>query len=142
MAEIGGKSRPLVLRNSEIERFETQYAPLGAFDLLGQFLGRGQAPQVRHCRDLVALGLIGGGMPDRAADDIVSALPPHENHKLRQIASDVLMMAFLPDREDAPKKDDGDGSAIAPKTEIDAGTSPNASETSPPPGSSPPTSAP
>lgn len=95
-AELGGRSRPLILRNAEIERFEAQHN-IGIFAMLDRLFGRSEAPQARHIRDLVALGLVGGGMPDRAADDIVSALPPSENHRLREIGMDLVAMAFLPE---------------------------------------------
>ncbi|NDK36954.1 GTA-gp10 family protein, partial [Rhodovulum sulfidophilum] len=100
VAEIGGRSRPLILRNAEIERFEREH-DLGIFAVLDRLIGRGSCPQARHIRDLVALGLVGGGMPDRAADDIVSGMPPGENWRLRQIAHDLVIAAFL---TDAPQK--------------------------------------
>lgn len=110
--EIGGKSRRLVLRNGEIERFEVQYAPFGIFALWDQLFGRGAAPQVRHVRDLVALGLVGGGMGDAQADALVASLPPSENPRLRAIAQRLLGVTFLPQAlEDAAgqaeKKPDG-----------------------------------
>jgi len=105
--QLGGESRPLVLRNGEIERFERQHN-IGIFEVLDQLLGNGN-PQARHCRDLVALGLVGGGLPDKTADHIVSALPPHENHHIRAIAQDLLFVAFVPPDLDK-KKDSSDGS--------------------------------
>jgi hypothetical protein len=106
--EIGGKSRRLILRNGEIERFEVQYAPFGIFALWDQLFGRGAAPQVRHVRDLVALGLVGGGMGDAQADALVASLPPSENPRLRAIAQRLLGVTFLPEAlEDVAKKPDG-----------------------------------
>jgi hypothetical protein len=106
--EIGGKSRRLILRNGEIERFEVQYAPFGIFALWDQLFGRGAAPQVRHVRDLVALGLVGGGMGDAQADALVASLPPSENPRLRAIAQRLLGVTFLPEAlEGAAKKPDG-----------------------------------
>jgi hypothetical protein len=93
---IGGQSRRLLLRNGEIERFEIQYAPFGIFALWEQLFGRGDQPQVRHVRDLIALGLVGGGMKDLAADELVKSLPPSENLALRQIAQRLLGVTFLP----------------------------------------------
>lgn len=107
--EIGGTRRRLLLRNGEIERFEVQYAPFGIFGLWDQLFGRGDAPQVRHIRDLVALGLVGGGMTDRAADELIASLPPSENLALRQIAQRLLGVTFLPVVMEAKKK--GRGSA-------------------------------
>lgn len=99
--EIGGEIRPLLLRNAELERFEVQYAPFGVFELWDQLFGRGPAPQVRHVRDIVALGLVGAGMTDRAADALIASLPPSENFALRQIAHALLGVTFIPDVLDA-----------------------------------------
>lgn len=106
VAEIGGRSRPLLLRNAEIERFEAQH-DLGIFAMLDRLLGRDEKPQARHIRDLVALGLVGAGMPDRAADDIVSDLGPGHNLALRQIAHDLILVAFLPDKPQKKSGEDG-----------------------------------
>lgn len=104
--EIGGATRRLLLRNGEIERFEEQYAPFGIFALWDQLFGRGEPPQARHCRDLVALALVGGGLSDLDADRLVRELPPSENPRLRTLAQAVLGLAFLPapSTEDAQKK--------------------------------------
>ncbi|MBN8189282.1 gene transfer agent family protein [Salipiger thiooxidans] len=114
--EVGGKSRRLLLRNREIERFEAQY-DVGIFELWDQLFGRGgRAPQARHVRDLVALALVGGGMSDRAAEDLVADLPPSENMRLRQIAQRVLGVAFIPAvlGEDKKKADGSGADASAP----------------------------
>lgn len=108
--EIGGQPRKLLLRNGELERFEVQYAPFGVFDLFDQLFGRGPAPQVRHVRDLIALGLIGGGMNDKAADALVASLPPSENFALRQMAQRLLGLTFIPDALDAKPGKRGAGS--------------------------------
>jgi hypothetical protein len=111
--EIGGVRRRLLLRNGEIERFETQYAPFGIFALWDQLFGRGQAPQVRHVRDIVALGLVGGGMSDRAADHLIADLPPSEYLALREVARRLVGVTFMPAvLEGAPRKKRG-GSANA-----------------------------
>jgi len=104
---IGGINRRLLLRNGEIERFEIQFAPFGIFGLWDQLFGRGEAPQVRHIRDLVALGLVGGGMTDRAADDLIASLPPSENIALRQIAQRLLGVTFIPAVLETKKKEAG-----------------------------------
>ena len=95
-AELGGAVRPLLLGNREIERFEVQYAPLGIFEMFDGLFGKGQQPQVRHVRDLIALALVGGGMSDRAADDLLASLPPSENPALRVLAQTVIGLAFMP----------------------------------------------
>lgn len=93
--EIGGQNRRLLLRNSEIERFEAQYS-IGIFELFDQLFGRGPAPQLRHVRDLVALAMVGGGMSDRAADAAMADVGPEHALRLREIAQRVLGVAFMP----------------------------------------------
>ncbi len=103
--KVGGEFRRLVLRNGEIERFEEQY-DLGIFEVWDQLFGRGErGPQARHMRDLIALALVGGGMSDRAADELVASLPPSENLVLREPAKRVLGVAFLPAVLDQYNKD-------------------------------------
>lgn len=111
VAELGGKSRPLLLRNGEIERFEAQHAPLGIFQFLYQLLGqvdqvtqRREYPTATHCRDIVALGLVGGGLTDMEADAVVGGLTPRDLIQVRTVARDLVMAAFAP-KED--KKKDG-----------------------------------
>jgi hypothetical protein len=112
---LGGKRRPVVLTNAEIERFEVQHAPYGIFDLWNALFERGPEPQVRHVRDLVALALVGGGMADRQADDLVADLPPGENLALREIARRILGVAFIPAVLDGEKKNEaGSPSETAP----------------------------
>ena len=135
IAELGDESRPLVLRNMEIERFETQHAPMGIFALLDQLLGRADPPQARHIRDIVALGLVGGGLPDRAADDIIGGLPPTQNFALRQIAQELVMMAFVPEE---PQKKSGEAGLQDVMHEASTdGTSPQESGVQLPPDSAP-----
>lgn len=129
--QIGGADRRLILRNGEIERFEAQYAPFGIFDLWARFVGDvDQCPQARHCRDLLALALVGGGMSDRAADDLVASLPPSVNGQILELASRVLAAAFVPvDPGAAGEKKTVDGS---PAAAVEAGDTmpPDASATS------------
>lgn len=123
--ELGGIRRRLVLRNGEIERFEGQH-DFGIFALWDQLSGRGRAPQARHVRDLVALALVGGGMSDRAADDLIASLPPSENFRLRDIAWRALGVAFIPAVLTEDEKKNGDGSP---------GASPDLTDTTPAPAS-------
>lgn len=116
MGRIGGAERRLILRNGEIERFELQYAPFGAFELFDQLYGRGPAPQVRHVRDIVALGLVGGGMSSRAADDLIAAQPPEENLHLRALAQRLMGQTFLKLALGEDKKKEV-GSAVGSPTE-------------------------
>jgi hypothetical protein len=127
-AEIDGRSRPLLLRNGEIERFEVQHK-LGIFAMLDQLVGRGEHPQARHVRDLVALGLVGGGMSDREADALIASLPAHQNLALRTIASDLVMTAFMP-----PKPQKKRAGSRRNKAEVtDSGTQKSAPAPSLPP---------
>ena len=130
VADLDGEARPLVLRNREIERFEEHHAPLGIFEVLDRFMGNGPTVQVRHVRDLVTLGLVGGGMNETAADALMRDQPPSANVMLRQIARPLIVAAFLPPEGDKPKKPHGDGSRPTAPDEEAAGASLDASETS------------
>ena len=101
MGNLGGESRPMVLRAGEIERFEEQYAPTGVFDVLGRFLDRKTAPQHRHCRDLVILGLVGAGMAEKDAHALVTGLPLHKSVEVRIAAQGLLFAAFVPPAEES-----------------------------------------
>ncbi len=93
--KLAGAPRSMVLRNCEIERFEDQHG--GIFALWDGFFGRGEKPTARMVRDLVALGLVGGGMADTDADKLVATLGPAENLDLYKIATGLIGVAFLPD---------------------------------------------
>lgn len=92
---LAGSSRPLVLRNAEIERFEDLHR--GIFDVWDGFFGRSIKPTSREVRDMVALGLVGGGMVDAAADGLVASLGPDQNLFLYKIAQGLIGVAFMPD---------------------------------------------
>ncbi len=128
--QLGGESRPLILRNGEIERFERQHG-LGIFAMLDQLLGKGD-PQARHCRDLVALGLVGGGLLDKTADKIVDDLPPSENHRIRAMAQDLVLAAFIP--ADLKKKEIDGSAGSSSKTAPKATTRKRKSKTQSPQG--------
>lgn len=120
---LAGRPYPLVLRNAEIERFEDKHG--GIFDAWEGFFGR--APRLRYgaIRDLVALGLVGGGLEDRAADAVISGLGPDEALRLYQIAQALIGVAFMPDSVDGggdPSEDEpaGDGGAD-PEKKTDPG---------------------
>ncbi|MGH1579079.1 GTA-gp10 family protein [Planktotalea sp.] len=105
MAQLGGQSRPLLLGNGEIERFESHH-DVGIFLMLDKVLDK-SAP-AHQCRDLVALGLIGAGMADVDADALIADLPPHENRAILKAAQDVIFAAFIDPK--VKKKDLSDGS--------------------------------
>ena len=100
MGDLGGESRPMILTLAEVERFEEQYSPIGIFDVLGRILDPKSSPQVRHCRDIVILGLIGGGMDPKAANDLVMKQPLAQSLVVRNLAQQLLFAAFIPPTED------------------------------------------
>ena len=101
---IGAASYSFRLRNREIERFENQHR--GIFDLWDGFFGRGTKPTSTEVRDIIALGLVGGGMKDHEADKAVSKCGPDDLMRLFHIAQAIVGVAFMPDAgdEDAKKK--------------------------------------
>ncbi|MFG6535557.1 GTA-gp10 family protein [Sulfitobacter sp. 1A16787] len=106
---VGGKSRVLILRNGEVERFEDAHR--GIFEVWDGFMGRAKKPGLAEVRDLVALGLVGGGMTDKAADKALEEIGLEGARDLYAIAHALVGVAFTPDLalpdEDAPE-DEGD----------------------------------
>lgn len=92
---IGGTSYTFILRNREIERFEDKHR--GIFELWDGFFGNGKKPSSREVRDILALGLVGGGKKDHEADKIILASQPEDLLRLYSIAQAVLGVAFMPD---------------------------------------------
>ena len=99
---IGGASYSFRLRNREIERFEDKHR--GIFELWDGFFGRGKKPTSTEVRDIIALGLVGGGMKDAEADAVISKCTPEDLMRLFQIAQAVLGVAFMPDVGDEKVK--------------------------------------
>tara|TARA_R110001606_G_scaffold375167_2_gene533348 strand:- start:2619 stop:2987 length:369 start_codon:yes stop_codon:yes gene_type:complete len=99
---IGDASHSFVLRNREIERFEDKHR--GIFELWEGFFDRGQKPNSKEVRDLLALGLVGGGKKDHEADAIIQAAGPESLLRFYQIAQAVLGVAFMPDVNDETSK--------------------------------------
>lgn len=95
--DLGGQSRILKLGNPEIQRFEKLPGEPGIFDMWKQLMGDMPGLKATQVRDLVALALVGGGCPDRQAEDIVSEMGPDQNMRLRSIAQRVLGLTFWPD---------------------------------------------
>lgn len=108
--EIGGTTYLFLLRNREIERFEDKHR--GIFDLWDGFFGDGKKPTSQEVRDLLALGLVGGGMKDAEADKVLARSTPEDLFRLYAIAQAVLGVAFMPDAADeaAKKKNSADQS--------------------------------
>ena len=102
---LGGAERVLMLRLGEIERWEDKHG--GVYDLADKLLGAAKPkPRSREMLDLVALGLVGGGMTDADADAIVESMGVADTLRAFQIARDLLAVALYPDIVDAPDMDD------------------------------------
>jgi hypothetical protein len=99
---IGGTSYVFLLRNREIERFEDKHR--GIFDFWDGVFGRGKKPTSTEVKDLLALGLVGGGMKDAEADKVLSSATPADLLRLYQIAQAVLGIAFMPDTAEEIEK--------------------------------------
>jgi hypothetical protein len=95
---LGDTSYTFVLRNREIERFEDKHR--GIFEFWDGIFGRGKKPTSAEVRDMVALGLVGGGMKDAEADKVVSACGPDDLMRMYQLAQAILGVAFMPDAID------------------------------------------
>lgn len=95
---LGGTSYTFILRNREIERFEDKHR--GIFEFWDGIFGRGKKPTSAEVRDMVALGLVGGGMKDADADKVVSACGPDDLMRMYQLAQAILGVAFMPDAVD------------------------------------------
>ena len=67
----------------------------------GKVFGRGTKPNSREIKDLLALGLVGGGMKDVDADLVIAKGTPADLLRLFQIAQAVLGVAFMPDVTEA-----------------------------------------
>lgn len=121
---LAGLPRVMILRNAEIERFEDHRR--GIFALWDGFFGRGNPPSAGEVRDLVALGLVGGGMSDQEADKLIGGLGPDENRRLYQIAQGLIGVAFLPDavEEDAPEQEAPPATAAGVKKKTVSGPKP------------------
>ena len=101
---LAGARRALVLRMAEIERFEDRHG--GIFAAWDGFQGRAVPPTSAQVRDLVALGLVGGGLPDTEADAVLARLGPDQLLVLFNLDRALVGVAFMPDLaeadEDAP----------------------------------------
>ena len=84
------------------------------------FFGRSAKPNAREVRDMVALGLVGGGMLDAAADGLVAGLGPDQNLFLYQIAQGLIGVAFMPDSVEGG----GDEPDVPPEDEPEKKTDP------------------
>lgn len=92
---IGDASYVFRLRNREIERFEDKHR--GIFELWEGFFERGKKPTSKEVKDILALGLVGGGMKDHEADEVIAKSTPEDLLRFYQIAQAVVGIAFMPD---------------------------------------------
>ena len=92
---IGDASYVFRLRNREIERFEDKHR--GIFELWEGFFERGKKPTSKEVKDILALGLVGGGMKDHEADEVIAKSTPEDLLRFYQIAQAVVGVAFMPD---------------------------------------------
>lgn len=99
---IGDTSYTFLLRNREIERFEDKHR--GIFDFWEGVFGRGKKPTSTEIKDLLALGLVGGGLKDAEADRVLAQVTPADLLRLYQIAQAVLGVAFMPDTAEEVEK--------------------------------------
>lgn len=104
---LAGAPRVLILRNAEIERFEDRH--IGIFATWDGFVGRAPKPNSTQVRDLVALGLVGGGMADADADRLVAGLGPDQLPRLYAIAQALVGVAFTPDLGEEPEAPEAEG---------------------------------
>lgn len=122
---IAGKPCDLLLTHAEVERFEDRHR--GIFAVWEGFLGQGIKPTLTEVRDLVALGLVGGGTSEAAARRIMAECGMDAARDLYQIAQALVGVAFMPDlrfdEDDPPPDQDPD---------------PAKKKTAPPPGTSAP----
>lgn len=105
LEELWGRERLLRLRMGELERLE-EICARGVYGLLQAFVATDSRQDVtlREVRTIVALGLVGGGMSEAAADRQVQKAQPSDAVRLRIVAQAVLTAALLPeDPEDAPR---------------------------------------
>jgi len=114
--KLAGRSRKMILRNAEIERFEDQHC--GIFQAWDGFVGKSEKPTSTQVRDIVALGLIGAGMDDEKADALLDKLGPDQLPKLYAIAQGLIGVAFMPDAADEGETpaDDAQGADTEKKT--------------------------
>lgn len=94
--EIGGVRRPLLLRAGEIERFEEVCAPVGIYEVWDGFMGRARTPSATQVKLLLALGLVGAGMADAAAEKVMNDLPTSDLPNSFEQAKRLLGATFFP----------------------------------------------
>jgi len=90
---FGGVSYPMVLTIGGIERFEKQYR--GVYDLYDGWMRNGTRANTSEVRDLVAYGLVGGGLTDAEADALIAAEGTRGLQRLELIAVGLLGTALV-----------------------------------------------
>ena len=98
---VAGGDRVLMLRLGEIERFEDKH--YGVFTLYDRLMGNlDPKPTAGEVRDLIALGLVGGGLSEKESATIMGAVTPADLWGLYATAINLLGVALFPDVVDAP----------------------------------------
>lgn len=115
-AKIGEREYTLLLRIGEIERWEAKH-PTGIFDMWDALHAEGRQPTSTEVRDLVALGLVGGGLSNLEADKAIERSGAIEILALRHIAQALLGAALIPGLDEVI---DSDGTLVKKKS-VDSG---------------------
>lgn len=116
-ADLGGETRPLNLLQGGIERFERQHKH-GIYRLFLE-VSSGTALSY-HCRDVVALGLVGGGMTDKQADDLMQTLRSQDIIQIQSITIELLRAAFVDMEAEKKSVVDGSSNETTPSTSTTA----------------------
>lgn len=135
-ATLNGKDVTLLLRMGEIERWEAVHR--GIFAMWDALMAQAAMPTSREVRDLLALALIGGGMPDAEADRFIMDVPTSELMNMAKLAQAALAAALLPTVADAFEQDPD---MLKKNPDLTDMTFSGLSEEHPPPASAPTKSA-
>jgi hypothetical protein len=100
--QIGGASYPLVLRIGELIRFEKKHRSI--YDFSDGYFRDGKRGGVSEVMDIIALGLVGGGMTDKEADAVVNSVGTKGLQRLEMIAMGLLGAALIEDTPEDDKK--------------------------------------
>ena len=120
-AELGGSERPLKITLGEIERFEDA-VPGGFYDFFARLMDSdGGRPRLREIRLLLHLALVGGGLSESEATEVMRREGPDRMLHHVGVARDVMVVTLIPNPEDRDllaKSGDGAG----PKGQADSGS--------------------
>lgn len=89
----------LRLRMAEIERFEDNLG-VGIFDVFSKFMpSSDKRASSIEVRSLLKYGLVGGGMEDRKADNLINSVPVGKLTDMYSAASVLLVETLTADKE-------------------------------------------